>query len=258
MSLNELLAMAGRSIDDLGALDLGYRPTFGTRELRSAVASLYENVKSDDVLAFSGAQEALFWVLAELLRDGGHAVVAVPNYQSMETIPLASSASVSGLPLWEGSGPDLTWTLDLDRLESLLRPDTRVVAVNFPNNPTGFVPARDTFIALAELCHERGIILMSDEVYRGIDTDPDMTFPHAADLSPSAVSINVLSKSYGPRGFASAGSPPAIGNCWAAWRSASTTRASATPASPSTWPRSRSGSAIASTPAIAPSLRRTS
>ena len=59
------------------------------------------------MLAFSGAQEALFWVLAELLRDGGHAVVTVPNYQSMETIPLASSGSVSGLPLWEGSGPDL-------------------------------------------------------------------------------------------------------------------------------------------------------
>lgn len=201
MSLNELLAMAGRSIEDLGALDLGYRPTFGTSELRSAVASLYDNVESDDVLAFSGAQEALFWVLAELLRDGGHAVVTVPNYQSMEAIPLASSASVSGLPLWEGNGPDLRWTLDLDRLVGLLRPDTRVVAVNFPNNPTGFVPARDTFVALAELCHERGIVLVSDEVYRGIETDPRMTLPHAADLSPSAVSINVLSKSYGLPGL---------------------------------------------------------
>ncbi len=76
-----------------------------------------------------------------------------------------------------------------------------MVAVNFPNNPTGFVPARDTFIALAELCHERGIVLVSDEVYRGIETDPRMTLPHAADLSPSAVSINVLSKSYGLPGL---------------------------------------------------------
>lgn len=201
MSVGELLELSGGTLDDLISIDLGYRPTYGTRELREAVAATYDHVAAEDVLTFAGAQEALFWVLAELLREGGHAVVTLPNYQSIETIPLASSGQVSGLPLWEGSGADLMWTLDLDRLESLLRPNTKVVAVNFPNNPTGFVPERDVFVALAEMCHARGIVLVSDEVYRGIEVDPANTLPQAADLSPSGVSVNVMSKSYGLPGL---------------------------------------------------------
>lgn len=201
MSVGELLELAGRSIDDLAGIDLGYRPTHGTDELREAVVEHYETLAPADVLAFAGAQEALFWLLADLLRDGGHAIVTVPNYQSIESVPLASPASVSGLPLWEGSGSELRWTLDLDRLTGLLRPDTRAVVVNFPNNPTGFVPDRATFVALARLCHERGVVLVNDEVYRGIEADPDTTLPHAADLTPSAVSVNVMSKSYGLPGL---------------------------------------------------------
>ncbi len=201
MSVGELLALAGGSIDDLAGIDLGYRPTYGTAQLREMVASQYATLAPADVLAFAGAQEALFWLLAELLRGGGHVVVTVPNYQSIEAVPMASSASVSGLPLWEGSGSNLVWTLDLDRLVDLLRPDTRAVVVNFPNNPTGFVPDRATFDALARLCHERGIVLVNDEVYRGIEVDPANTLPHATDLTPSAVSVNVMSKSYGLPGL---------------------------------------------------------
>lgn len=139
--------------------------------------------------------------MAAILRDGGHAVVTLPNYQSLETIPLESGAQVTGLPLWSGSGAALTWTLDLDRLQSLLRPDTRLVAVNFPNNPTGFIPDHDTYRHLAQMCHERGIVLVAGEVYRGIEVDPTSTLPHAADLSPTAVSVNLLSKSYGLPGL---------------------------------------------------------
>jgi len=201
MSVGELLALAGRDVTELAGIDLGYRPTYGTAELRDAVAAQYDVVSADDVLAFAGAQEALFWLLAELLRDGGHAVVTVPNYQSIESVPLAGPGTVSGLPLWTGAGEQLRWTLDLDRLTALLRPDTRVVAVNFPNNPTGFVPDRDTFVALAHLCHDRGIVLLCDEVYRGIEVEPGTTLPHAADLTPTAVSVNVMSKSYGLPGL---------------------------------------------------------
>lgn len=201
MTVAELLALAGRGTDDLGGIAMSYVSPWGTPDLREAVAATYDVITSEDVLAFTGAQEALFWLLAELLRDGGHVVVTVPNYQSIETMPLAGPADVTGLPLWSGSGAELTWTLDLERLEALLRPDTRAVVVNFPNNPTGFIPNRESFVALAKLCHERGIVLVSDEVYRGIEVDPADTLPQAADLTPTAVSVNVMSKSYGLPGL---------------------------------------------------------
>jgi aspartate/methionine/tyrosine aminotransferase len=123
--------------------------------------------------------------------------VTVPNYQSMESVTLATGAAVDGLLLDVHDG----WALDLDALERLLRPDTRLVAVNFPNNPTGALPDARTFARLVELCDERGIRLLSDEVYRGLELDPARTLPQAADRSARALSLNVMSKTYGLPGL---------------------------------------------------------
>lgn len=127
--------------------------------------------------------------------------MTVPNYQSTETVPLAAGSSLTGVPIWTGAGSSLEWTLDLDRVKAALRPNTTVVAVNFPNNPTGYVPSPACFRELVALCEERGIRLVSDEVYTGIELDPSRTLPQAADLSDRAVSINVLSKAYGLPGL---------------------------------------------------------
>ena len=123
--------------------------------------------------------------------------MTVPNYQSMESIPLATGAAVSGLPLDPASG----WAIDLDALTALLRPDTRLVAVNFPNNPTGALPDPATWAALVALCDERGIRLFSDEVYRGLEPEGTAPLAQAADLSPSALSLGVMSKAYGLPGL---------------------------------------------------------
>jgi len=195
LSVAEVLGEDG--LAELGALRLGYTPTWGTDALREAVAATYDTVAPADVLAFAGAEEAMFWALQELAGPGDHAVVTVPNYQSMETVTLATGAAVSGLPL----DPDRGWALDLDRLASLLRPDTRLVAVNFPNNPTGALPDPGTFRALVALCDQRGIRLFSDEVYRGLEPSPELTLPQAADLSPTALSLGVMSKAYGLPGL---------------------------------------------------------
>jgi aspartate/methionine/tyrosine aminotransferase len=149
------------------------------------------------VLAFAGAEEGLFWAMQELVGPGDHAVITVPCYQAMETVTLATGADVSA---WT---PDRErgWALDLDELRALLRPTTKLVAVNFPNNPTGYVPDEATFRELASLCDERGIRLFCDEVYRGIEVDPATTITQAADLSETALSLNVASKSYGLPGL---------------------------------------------------------
>ncbi|HEY6740140.1 MAG TPA: pyridoxal phosphate-dependent aminotransferase [Actinopolymorphaceae bacterium] len=202
LTVGELLALGTeqdrRAFHDL---PLSYVPTWGTDALRAAIARTYDRIGPDDTLVFAGAEEAVFWVMALLLSPGDHAIVTVPNYQSMESVALASGAEVTGLPLWTGAGPDLRWTLDLDRLEAMLRPETTVVAVNFPNNPTGFVPPVDDFTALVRLCDEREIRLVSDEVYRGVELDHRRVLPQAADLSERAVSLNVLSKAYGLPGL---------------------------------------------------------
>lgn len=202
MSIAELLAL-GNDIDRAGFehLHLGYTPTWGTPELRQAIASTYAGVASSDVLGFAGAGEALFWAMQLFVEAGDHVIVNVPNYQSIESIPLATGVEVEGLTLWSGEGSGLRWCLDLERFEAMLRPNTRLVSVNFPNNPTGFVPDRDTWLAFNALCVERGVRVVSDEVYRGVEIDPSRTLPAAVEINPNALSINVLSKAYGLPGL---------------------------------------------------------
>ena len=198
MTVRELLDLGGdearAAFDELA---LRYVPTWGTERLRGAIAATYEACGPDDVLVFSGAEEAMFWALQLLAGPGDHAVVTVPNYQSLETMPGAAGMDMTGVLLDERDG----WRLHLDQVEAALRPNTRLVAVNFPNNPTGAVPDAGTFAGLVELCDERGIRLFSDEVYRGLELDPARTLPQAADLSPTALSLNVMSKSYGLPGL---------------------------------------------------------
>jgi aspartate/methionine/tyrosine aminotransferase len=195
LSVAEVLGPQG--LEELAALPLGYSPTWGTDALREAIAATYEHVEPGDVLVFAGAEEAMFWALQELAGPGDHAIVTVPNYQSMESVTLATGAAVSGLVL----RPEDGWALDFDALVAQLRPNTRLLAVNFPNNPTGALPDPDTGAALVALCEERGIRLFSDEVYRGLESEGTPRLPQAADRSPTALSMGVMSKAYGLPGL---------------------------------------------------------
>jgi aspartate/methionine/tyrosine aminotransferase len=197
MTVAELLDLAdddGRARWD--SLHLGYTQTRGLPALREAIAAAYSRVRAEDVICFAGAQEALYLAMQVLLRPGDHAVVLTPNYQSAESVPL-SICDVTGVAL----RPEDGWALDIGAIERALRPDTRVVSVNFPHNPTGAVPDEQSWRRLARLCDERGIRLFSDEVYRGLELSPRRPLPQAADLSGSAVSLNVMSKAYGLPGL---------------------------------------------------------
>jgi aspartate/methionine/tyrosine aminotransferase len=197
MSVTDLLALAdedGRARWE--SLHLGYTETYGLPALREAIAGTYDRLSADDVICFAGAEEAIYLAMQVLLGPGDHAVVVTPNYQAAETVPL-SICEVTGVAL----RPEDGWALDLAAVERALRPETRVVSVSFPNNPTGAVPGEGTWLQLIRLCDDRGIRLFSDEVYRGLEVSPRRPLPQAADLSPAALSVNVLSKAYGLPGL---------------------------------------------------------
>jgi aspartate/methionine/tyrosine aminotransferase len=198
LTIRELLEMASdEEREAFEELPLSYTPVRGGERLLREIAGTYETAGPEDVLSFAGAEEAIFWAMQELVGPGDHAVLTVPNYQSMETVTVATGAEVSGILL----RPEAGWALDLDELEGLLRPNTRLVAVNFPNNPTGGLVPPANLRRLAALCEERDIRLLSDEVYRGLELDPGRILPQAADLSPTAISVNVMSKAYGLPGL---------------------------------------------------------
>ena len=164
--------------------------------LRREVAGTYDTVRPEDVLCFAGAEEAIYAAMHVLLSKHDHAIVITPNYQSAETIPL-SLCEVSGVAL----DIERAWALDIDELKRELRPNTKLISINFPNNPTGKIVPRSTFDAIVDLCRERGIWLFSDECYRLLEREPSLRLPQAADVYEKGISLNVMSKAYGLPGL---------------------------------------------------------
>jgi aspartate/methionine/tyrosine aminotransferase len=200
LPLAELLELADGDVRRRwDTLELGYTTTWGLPALREEIAATYEHVAADDVLCFAGAEEGLYLAMQVLLEPGDHAVVVTPNYQAAETVPLSicGPGNVTGVALREDDG----WALDVDAVRDALRPRTRLVSVNVPNNPTGALPDETTWRRLIALCAERGVRLFSDEVYRGLELPPRTPLPQAADLAPTALSLGVLSKAYGLPGL---------------------------------------------------------
>jgi len=131
-----------------------------------------------------------------LLRPSDHAIVVIPNYQSVESVPL-SICDTTGIAL----DPARNWELDLNQLRDAIRPNTKVISFNFPHNPTGKVISQATLDSLIQMARERGIYLFSDEVYRGVERRPEMMLPQVADLYERGISLGVMSKSYGLPGI---------------------------------------------------------
>lgn len=197
MTVGELLALADPA--DAEAFTnqwLGYTQTFGAPVVRDEIARTYDTIAPEDVLCFAGAEEGIYVAMQALLGAGDHAIVVTPNYQAAETVPL-SLCAVSGVPL----DPDAGWDLDLDRVAAAIRPETKLISINFPHNPTGRIIARETLDGLVALCRHHGLWLFSDEVYRLLGPDPARQLPQVADLYERGLSLNVLSKAYGLPGL---------------------------------------------------------
>lgn len=197
MQLPELLAMASNEDrSDFEHLSLGYTETFGARALRQEIAGTYDTVEPENLICFAGAEEAIYVAMKVLLTAGDHAIIITPNYQAAETLPL-SICAVTGVAL----DMDKKWDLDIGRIKAALRPNTKLISINFPNNPTGRILPRTTFDALIELCRMHGIWLFSDEVYRLIEKDEALRLPQAVDVYERGISLNVMSKAYGLPGL---------------------------------------------------------
>jgi aspartate/methionine/tyrosine aminotransferase len=196
--VRELLGLADPETERLwGDLRLGYTESAGHPLLRAEIARTYDNVEPEQVLVCSGAQEAIFLTLGSMLGPGDHAVVVWPSYQSLHEVARASGAEVTLVPLEHDQG----WALDLDRLRAALRPTTRAVVVNFPHSPTGALPPRSALDELVRIVEGHGAWLVSDEVYRLLELDPADRWPAAADCSARALSIDVMTKSFGLGGL---------------------------------------------------------
>ena len=189
------MRLSDHGIDsDVGDLLLQYGDHLGLPRLREQIAG--DALDPDDVLVTAGAAPALFLVASALVQPGDHIVVLRPNYATNLETPLTIGADVEYLDL----SFDERWELNPDRIAAALRPDTRLVSLTYPHNPTGAMLERAQLERIAEVveAHPSAYLLL-DETYRELAYGEPL--PQIAALSRVGIGVSSMSKVYGMPGL---------------------------------------------------------
>ncbi len=199
MTVAELLALTGRNeraLDAVLPMRLTYGAIRGSEALRAAIAALYDRQGPDDVIVTHGTIGANHLVHQALVARGDRVVSIVPTYQQHTSIPASLGAEVVELRLRESDG----WLPDLDALEAMVTPGTRLVTLTNPNNPTGALIGRAGLERIAGIARAAGAWVLCDEVYRGTEQEGG-PMPAMADLYEKGISTCGMSKAFSLAGL---------------------------------------------------------
>ena len=197
MAIEDLLAFEPDAVDRFHRQWLGYTESQGSPSLRREICKIYSAIEPQQVLVHTGAEEAIFLFMHAMLSDADHIIVHWPCYQSLMEVAGSIGCEVT---LWKADEEN-GWALDPAQLQSQIKSNTRVIVVNTPHNPTGYLMPADTFQEISRIAEANGIILFSDEVYRESEYRVEDRLPAACDLGEHTVSLGVMSKTYGLPGL---------------------------------------------------------
>ena len=198
LTLDELLTYASpERRRQFETLWLGYTETQGHPELRRSIADMHDGIDARDVIEVV-PEEGVFLPMNSLLSAGDHVVAMQPSFQSLWEIARATGCELS---FWQQRRTADGWQFDVDELERLIRPDTRMLIINFPHNPSGYLPSRADFERVVELARRQNLILFSDEIYRFTEHDAGLRLPSACELYERAIVLGGLSKCFGLPGL---------------------------------------------------------
>ena len=197
MAIEDLLAFEPDAVDRFHRQWLGYTESQGNPSLRREICKIYRDIAPEQIMVHTGAEEAIFLFMHAMLSAEDHVIVHWPCYQSLLEVARSIGCEVT---LWKASEEN-GWALDPEELQRSLKSNTRVIVVNTPHNPTGYLMPGDTFQEISCIAAENGIILFSDEVYRESEYRIEDRLPAACDLGAHTVSLGVMSKTYGLPGL---------------------------------------------------------
>ena len=200
ITIGELLTLAGKNEADLSellAMKMTYGAIEGSDRLRAAIAALYEKQTEENLIVTHGTIGANMLVHKTLVSRGDRVVAVVPTYQQHYSIPESIGAEMHLLRLREEDD----WLPDLDALREMVTPDTKLIAINNPNNPTGALMGREMLEEIAAIAHEVGAWVLCDEVYRGTAQTGDGMGPSMADVYEKGISTASTSKAFSLAGL---------------------------------------------------------
>lgn len=200
LTVEQLLDMAGKKesvLSELLPMKLTYGAIEGSAHLKANVAALYEKQRNENVLITHGAIGANSLVYETLVEPGDHVIAVLPTYQQHHSIPECYGAEVDFLTLREENG----FLPDLEQLKAFIKPATKLIAINNPNNPSGALMDDEFLKKMVEIARSCGAYILSDEVYRGLNQQGSGFTASIADLYEKGISTGSMSKAYSLAGL---------------------------------------------------------
>lgn len=200
VSLDELFALTGedkaRFLADFSARRLTYGDIVGSDDLRGGICGLYKTVRPEEIVPTHGAAGANHHVFCSLISAGDRVVSIMPTYQQLYSIPASIGADVAVMHLKQEND----YLPDLDELRALVTPETKMICINNPNNPTGALMSREQLEEIVEIARGVGAYILCDEVYRHL-TQEDSWSESIADLYEKGISVSSMSKVFSLAGL---------------------------------------------------------
>ncbi|MEC9094312.1 MAG: pyridoxal phosphate-dependent aminotransferase [Planctomycetota bacterium] len=196
LSIGALLEMSGSNLEELAEVTLGYTESQGNFQLRSQIAEMYTRIHADDVIVLTSPVEGIYITMQSLLEPDDEVIALRPAYDALNNVARHLCRQV--VP-WDLVAEDGRWSLNLDQLEAHIGPQTRMIVINFPHNPTGMTPSTEEFKRLVTLARKHQVWLFCDEIYRGLEFQTPIA--SAADAYENSIVLGGLSKTYGLPGL---------------------------------------------------------
>ena len=191
LSLNELQAYTNEDIaSTIMNMTMDYGPIVGSERLKKAILSLYETGNEENITITHGAINANELVMISLLEPGDHIISLFPSYQQMYDFPCSLGCEVSLITLDE----EKNWIPSIDDFQKAIKPHTKMICLNSPNNPTGTCLSLDFMMELINLAKLNDCYILCDEIYRGVNTVTKKISPSWSDYYHKAIVTQSLSK----------------------------------------------------------------
>ena len=180
-----------------------YTGVQGERLLREEIAKRHSKkcgryIDPECVVIFCGAQNALFATAQVLLQTGDEIILIEPYYTTYPATVTASGATLVSAVL----KPENQFQLDPECVIAAITPRTKAILINTPNNPTGAVYPEAPLQTIIDVCRERNIWVISDEVYMDVVEDPNLCRPFGlAGAEDVVISVSSISKTHRMTGW---------------------------------------------------------
>lgn len=200
ISMNELFELTGEDktefLNRLCARRLSYGDIEGLPEFRKGVCGLYKTLNIENIVPTHGASGANHHVFYSLISPGDRVVSIMPTYQQLYSIPESYGADVQILHL----SKENNYLPDLEKLRRLVTPETKMICINNPNNPTGALMSEQLLREIVEIARSADAWILCDEVYRHLSQE-DGWCPSIVDLYEKGISVSSMSKVFSLAGL---------------------------------------------------------